>query len=411
MIFNIHPINLVRALSLALELSSGGLSRHHWRTAMIANRIAEQINLDAVSRQVLLYSTLLHDLGAAYNWAEKRRLQNFEINWNIHSHAEEGYKLLRDSEQFGMLALPIRHHHDSWDGSSPLGLNGEKIPLISRIINLADRLEILIRDNINIFEQRPHIISSVVELKGKYFDPYLVEVMEEIALQDSFWLDLINPHYYNNFFRHVDSLGRISFTIDDVIDIAEIFANVIDNTSRFTARHSHSVSIIAEFIARNKGYSDEEMKMMRIAGLLHDLGKLSVPNEILEKPGRLTADEMNVIKQHPYYTYRILEQIDGFEIIAEWAAFHHEALDGSGYPFRIEKKSLKLGSRIVAVADVFAALTEDRPYRTKLSRREVESIICSMAANKKLDTDIVADLFDTKNEAYEIMANVNRLTF
>lgn len=403
MLFTIHPINFIRALSLALELSAGGLSRHHWRTAMIADRIAEQVSLDAPARQILLYSALLHDIGAASNWKEKRKLQNFQISKDIFNHAEEGYNLLKDCAHFSALAVPIRHHHDYWDGSGPTGLAGDKIPLLSRIINLADRLEVLVRDNVYIFDQQQEIIAAIRDLQGKYFDPDLVEALECVSQQESFWLDLSNPNYYQNFFRHVDTLGRYNLDIDDIIDIAEIFAVVIDGTSRFTARHSRSVSIAAQFMAQSKGYSGEEVKMMRIAGLLHDLGKLAIPNEILEKPGKLTPSELAVIKQHPYYTYRILEQIDGFDTIAEWAAFHHETPDGLGYPFRVANNSLKLGSRIVAVADVFAALTEDRPYRQGLTQFEVEKIMRTMAANRKLDAELVEDLFRRKDEAFGLV--------
>ncbi|MDD4601583.1 3'3'-cGAMP-specific phosphodiesterase 1 [bioreactor metagenome] len=403
MLFTIYPINLVKALSLALELSSGGLSRHHWRTAMIAYRIGEQIDLDAANRQVLLYATLLHDLGAASNWKEKRKLTSLLVNEDIYTHAEAGYNLLKDSAQFGALAVPIRHHHDYWNGSSPSGIAGTEIPLISRIINLADRLEIMMLDNINIFEEKQRIMAAIQSLNGSYFDPELVSALEEISQQESFWLDLVNPHYYQNFFRHIDDVGRMSLNIDDVINIAEIFATVIDSTSRFTARHSRGVSIVAQFMAKNKGYSEAEIKMMRIAGLLHDLGKLAIPNEILEKPGKLTSAELAIIKQHPYYTYRILEQIDGFSTIAEWAAFHHETPDGAGYPFRIANRSLRLGSRIIAVADVFIALTEDRPYRPGMRQHEVENIMTTMAANNKLDADIVADLMIHKAEAFELV--------
>lgn len=407
--FNIQPINLVRALSLALELSTGGLSKHHWRTAMIANRIAEQINLDITERPVLLYATLLHDLGAASNWSEKRKLHGLEYNWDIYAHAEEGYNLLKDSVQFGTLAEPIRHHHDRWDGSNPSGLGGKDIPIISRIISLADRLEVMLRDDKYVFEQRAAILSNIRKFSGSYFDPDLVKALHEFARQESFWLDLANPHYYQNFFRNVDALGRIHLGIDDIINIAEIFATIIDSTSRFTARHSRSVSIVSAFMAQSKGYSLEEIKMMRIAGLLHDLGKLAVPNEILEKPDKLTEQEMAIVKQHPYYTYRILEQIDGFGIIAEWAAFHHETLDGAGYPFRTNENQLKLGSRIIAVADVFVALTEERPYRKQLEKKEVEKIMRSMVDNRKLDGNIVADLFGSNAEVFDLMETVNSL--
>lgn len=403
MIFNIHPINILRSLSIALELSNGGISRHHWRTAMISSRIAEHIGLEESERQVLVYAALLHDLGAASRWEERMKLTQLEIGKDSYHHAEAGYKLLKDSPQLSMLALPIRHHHDYWDGSSPSGVAGNNIPLLGRIINLADRIEILIKDNVYIFEQRPEILAAIRKLSGICFDPDLVKALHEFARQESFWLDLTNPHYYQNFFKNINTYGWMRFSIDDVISIAEIFATIIDHTSTFTATHSRSVSAIATFLARIKGYSLEEIKAIRIAGLLHDLGKLAIHNDILEKPGKLSEWEFAIIKQHPYYTYRILEQIDGFELIAEWAASHHETLDGSGYPFRANETTLRLGSRIVAVADVFAALTEVRPYRSSLPYEKVEQIMRNMADNRKLDIGIVADLFGNGHEAFSLM--------
>lgn len=401
--FNIYPINLLRALSMALELSTGGLSRHHWRTALISSRIAEYIGLSNAEQQPVIYAALLHDIGAVSRWEEKQRLHYFKQDSpDIYRHAESGYQLLKDSPQLGMLAEPIRHHHDCWDGSSPSGLAGKEIPLAGRIICLADRLEVLLRNDTFIFKQRPDILSALRQLSGVYFDPDLVKALHEFARQESFWLDLSNSHYYQNFFYNIDVYGLMKFTINDVLNIAEIFATIIDRTSSFTATHSRSVSHISAFLAEARGYSAEEVKAMRIAGLLHDLGKLAIPNEILEKPGKLNEWELAIIKQHTYYTYRILEQIDGFELIAEWAAYHHETLDGTGYPFRIGEKSLRLGSRIVAVADVFVALTERRPYRDTLPMDKVEKIMREMVVNRKLDGMIAADLFEGRHSAYSL---------
>lgn len=393
MIFNIYLTNLLRALSLALELSDGDLSRHHWRTAMIADRIAMHIGLPHSERQTLLYAALLHDIGAAARWEERRNLYTHQPLPDLKHHAEAGYLLLKDSRHFGAMALPIRHHHDYWDGSAPSGLAGRDIPLLSRILCLADTVEVLLRDDVYILEQRDGVMARVAGERGTKFDPELVRALEELAQQECFWLDLSNPHYYSTFFQNTYSFGQVYLNIDDVLDVADIFATIIDRTSRYTARHSRSVTEVAAFLAEVKGYSESEVKMMRIAGLLHDLGKLTVPNAILEKPGRLTEQEFSIVKQHAYYSYRILNEIDGFNIIAEWAAFHHERLDGTGYPFRIGKSSLRLGSRIVAVADVFAALAEDRPYRAALGLAEIEGIMSRMVAEEKLDEDLVHDLF------------------
>ena len=412
MIFTIHPSNLVAALSTALELSTRGLSRHHWRTAMVADRLAEAVGMAESDRQHLFYAALLHDLGAASNWSEKRKLATLKVGNDVYLHAENGYLLLKDSTQLGALADIIRHHHDRWDGNhadQPDRLSGGEIPLASRIINLADRLEILLRDNVDVFEQRPYILSALREMSGTYFDPELVKCLHGFARQESFWLDLTNANYYQNFFRGSNEFGHMRFSVDDVRDIAEIFATIIDSTSRFTGIHSRAVAMVSAFLAEVIGFSVDEVKLVRIAGLFHDLGKLAVPNEILEKPGRLTTQELAFIKQHPYYTYRILEQIDGFELICEWASFHHETLDGAGYPFRHKLSSLKLGSRIVSVADVFVALTENRPYRSALPMNQVEQIMRDMVNNRKLDGNIAAALFGNRDAVISLMEKILRI--
>jgi HD-GYP domain-containing protein (c-di-GMP phosphodiesterase class II) len=137
------------------------------------------------------------------------------------------------------------------------------------------------------------------------------------------------------------------------------------------------------------GFSEIECRMMSVAGYLHDIGKLAVPSEILEKPARLSNEEFNIMKSHVYHSYRILEAVSGLDIINTWASFHHERMDGKGYPFHIKGGELSLGSRIMAVADVFTAITEDRPYRKGMSGEHALKIIEDMAKNSSLDQSIV----------------------
>ncbi|SFL43110.1 HD domain-containing phosphohydrolase [Pelosinus propionicus] len=393
MVYNIHPINLFRALSLSLELSNGGLSHHHWRTAMISSRIGRSMNMMESQHEILVYTALLHDLGAASSWDERVKLRTFEVEDTIYDHAEVGYRLLKDSPILGVLAVYIRHHHDFYDGSSPSGLMGSEIPLISRIINVADRLDVLIDEEKYILGQKGSILSRLESLGGIYFDPEVIAALQTCSQQESFWLDLADTTYAQRFFDNVNQYGYTRFNVDDILDIAEIFAKIIDQTSSFTGAHSRNVAMISSFLAGLEGYSEEECKAIQIAGLLHDLGKLAVPKQLLEKTEKLVPREFDIIKQHAYYTYRILEQIDEFEVIAEWAAYHHETLDGRGYPFRMQEDRLKMGSRIVAVADIFAALTEDRSYRSLLSPSEVKKIMYSMVRHNKIDKKIVKNLF------------------
>lgn len=137
-----------------------------------------------------------------------------------------------------------------------------------------------------------------------------------------------------------------------------------------------------------------EVQLMEVAGNVHDLGKLAVPNAILEKPGKLSEEEFQVMKKHTYFTYTILNTIGGLRQLPEWAAFHHERLDGKGYPFHLSGETLDTGARIVAVADVFTALAEDRPYRKGMDSGKIVDIVRRMVAEDKLDGQVVQVLAD-----------------
>ena len=184
--------------------------------------------------------------------------------------------------------------------------------------------------------------------------------------------------------------------------MSKLFSYIIDFRSRFTATHSSGVAASSEALSRLVGFSERECRMMRIAGHLHDLGKLAVPAEILEKPAKLTEDEFNIIRSHTFYTYRILEPIGDLDVINTWGSFHHERLDGSGYPFHHKAQDLSLGSRIMAVADVFTAITEDRPYRKEMPSERALQVLQQMADSSALDSNIVSLLrvhFDEINSS------------
>lgn len=399
--FEICPIHLIKSLSTALELAVNGVHRHHWQTAVIADHIARAAEVEELERRSIVYAALLHDIGAASNWQERRRIQEpaYRASQGVFKHAEAGFWLLREAPMLSEFAEAIRHHHDAWNGRNYSGTYGEQIPLAGRILHLADNIEVGIKDGQFILEQADDILASVCSESGKAFDPKLIDVFRNLGKAEYFWLDIVNPEYHERFFRELDVYGSVRYSLDDAIKIARIFSRIIDKMSRFTARHSQDVSQMAAFLAEGLGFSGDEVKAMRIAGLLHDLGKLAIPNEILEKAGPLDEREFRMIKQHTYYTYRILEQIDHFDVIAEWAAYHHETLDGCGYPFRIAGESLSLGSRIMAVADIFTALSEQRPYREPMEQRKVKRIMESMVDRNKIDGMVVKYLFDHHKEA------------
>ncbi|MDL2307346.1 HD domain-containing protein [Desulfovibrio sp. OttesenSCG-928-C06] len=404
--FSINTMDLVRTLSTALDLVVGGVSMHQMRTAAVCRYISDEMGSSPTSQQVLLNAALLHDIGAAPDLDERRRLasaaQTELFGAKIYRHAEAGWELLRESLCFGEESGIIRHHHDRWEGGNPSGLSGRDIPLASRIISLSDRVEVQIDKTRPVLGQREDICARIAEQKGKDFDPDVVEAFLACAARECFWLDITHAELWDSAFApsHWESTR---FTAPQMLNVASLFATLIDRKSAFTATHSRSVSNVAVLLASRMSFCQNELYLMKIAGLLHDLGKLAIHNSILEKPGPLTPDEMQAMRQHTYYTYRLLEQIDAMQQVAQWAAFHHETLDGKGYPFQLGADMLPLGSRIMAVADIFVALAENRPYRNRMEATSVKRIMTSMADRGKIDPRVLDILFSLYDEADAIV--------
>ena len=149
--------------------------------------------------------------------------------------------------------------------------------------------------------------------------------------------------------------------------IAQVFAEIVDAKSPFTGAHSQRMTLFAVSTAIELGWNKTDVNELRRAALLHDLGKLTVPNMILDKPGALTPSEWEIMRMHSYYTERILEHVPGFEWLAFASAAHHERLDGSGYCRGLHGEQIPQLSRVLAVADVYDALSTRRPYRPALS--------------------------------------------
>ncbi|MDR2076872.1 MAG: HD domain-containing protein [Desulfovibrio sp.] len=406
--FNINSVSLIRSLSMSLGLAVDGITHHHWRAAAICQYISGSLKLPVAEKQRLFCAALLHDIGAASSMDERQKLgdPNLETRASIHDHAEEGYNLLKSSPCFNDLAESVRYHHHAWLGGNPSGLRGDFIPLNSRIIYVADRVEILLDPRKPVLSQSDGIKEFIREGRGTRYDPMVVDAFLYASRKDSFWLDMGNPEYMNTFFNGLRNLGLTGYSASEMLHIAGMFAKLIDRMSAFTATHSKSVSLVAVLLASEHSFSETELCMMEIAGLLHDLGKLAVPNSILEKPGALTKEEMRTMRQHTYFTYRILENMDNLGPIPAWAAFHHETLDGAGYPFMLNETALSLGSRIMSVADIFVALAEDRPYRKRLEKNMVRKIMLDMAGNHKIDGRVVGVLLDLYQQADDIVLSL-----
>lgn len=399
----VKPYQYIKALSMTLELSTTGISKHHLGTAILCKAFGEAMNLYHREMQTLIVAALLHDIGAASQWEEKLFIVHNDNDDRIFDHAEKGYHILNQFPLLKDVALVVRYHHDRYSGSNPSGFIGDEIPLLSRILHFADRIDVLIDLNKNIMLQKESITIDI--LSSDFYDPKLFPIFEHLALKESFWLNIVSVEYEYLFDDFDSFFGKYELNIDDLIDLSKIFASIIDASSLYTYNHSYNVANVAKLLSK-QNFEDESMhKKFYLAGLLHDLGKLAVPNQILNKQGRLDDIEILLMKQHPYYSMFILAKVEGFEDLANWVGHHHEFEDGFGYPDRLVASEINIGIRILQLADIFCALTENRPYRKALNNQEIINELMKFVKQKKLDNSMVQQI---SNKIESFVQCVNR---
>jgi HD-GYP domain-containing protein (c-di-GMP phosphodiesterase class II) len=219
-----------------------------------------------------------------------------------------------------------------------------------------------------------------------------VDAFVNVAVSEAFWFCLEREQVdsYASTWTERERKCRVDFK--DVRSLVNLFSYIVDAKSPFTAEHSIGVGRLARYLGEQMKLSEKSCDTLELAGLLHDLGKLRVPDKYIEKPGRLTQQEYSLVQRHSFDTYNILKNIPGFEEVALWTSQHHERLDGSGYPYHLCDAALSLEARIVAVADVFQALSQNRPYRTAMQPAAVLEVLQEGACAGKLDKNVVASV-------------------
>ncbi|MGB9680095.1 MAG: HD domain-containing phosphohydrolase [Thermoanaerobacteraceae bacterium] len=361
---------LLSALSLALDVQEYKNMGHARRVAYIALRISYMLGLKDEEIKKIYYSALLHDIGKGDIYEDF----NTDEWWKHSVRGSEIVKNLPYGEYFSDI---IKYHHENYDGSGHFKLKGDFIPLGAQIIFISDQFDtkyIPLINNEREYNIRLIITEHIKKNINKLFNPIIASVLLELTKQEKFWLDY-KFFDMKSILERIEPKDWIQIDIDELEAIAEVFAKIIDNRSRFTYNHSKGIAKLAYKMAKTIGYDEITARKMRIAGLLHDLGKLAIPNSILDKPGKLNDEEFMIIKSHTYYTKKILKELEGIDDIIEWGANHHEKLDGSGYPEELKGDEIGINDRHMAICDMYQALTEDRPYRKGLSSKEAIEII------------------------------------
>ncbi|MDX1270011.1 MAG: HD domain-containing protein, partial [Oceanisphaera sp.] len=314
-----------------------------------------------------------------------------EMEWdNAQEHCHVGHEMLAGFQPLAELAPIILYHHTKWEELSSLPVD-EEDALFANLIFLVDRVDALTASHYgkDLLTAREGVCEHIASLSGSLFAPQLVELFMQVSQSEAFWLSLEPPHL-ERFLFHMEREHQPVFVgMDELKSLARLFGQVVDAKSRFTLEHSEGVAALARFLAERMGLPAEQCEKIEVAGLLHDLGKLKIPDEVLEKPAPLDGDERAVMHRHSFESYQILRRIDGLEDVARWASYHHEVPNGSGYPFHVGAAELGLEARIIAVADVFQALAQERPYRGPLPPEQIVAIIQEMAEHDRLDRAVV----------------------
>ena len=408
--FRIPVFDLLVSVTEALDLVSNVLVDHHKKVAYLSLQIASEMDLSTEQQRQVAVAALLHDIGAI-SLDERMQALEFELT-DTQAHSERGAQLMGMFPPLSAEAEIIRHHHAHWDCAEADQPCGEDVPLTCHVVHLADRISVLLGERKTILPRSQEITERITGLSGTLFAPQVVDPFAALAHKESFWLDAVSPSLGTLLRRRI-RLAPVELNLDGLTELANVFRRIVDYRSRFTATHSSGVAASAETLAGLLGFSERDCQLMRVAGYLHDLGKLAVPNEILDKPAKLTPEEFAVIRSHTYYTSKILEPMGALQTVNEWGALHHERLDGNGYPFHMDKRDLSLGSRIMAVADVFTAITEDRPYREGMTEERALKVLKSMAGHA-LDGSIVGVLeehYDALNRARSTAQERSRAEF
>ncbi|MCK6396471.1 HD-GYP domain-containing protein [Zoogloea sp.] len=399
---------LIGALSHALDITEGQPEGHCVRCCWIGMHVGRAMGLSDEALWELYYTLLLKDLGCSSNAARICELYltddlSFKHDFKsvdgslpkvlkfvightglgaslsdrfktiahifrngddiaqelIETRCTRGASISRQLRFSEAVAMGIHGLDEHWDGSGrPAKLAGEAIPIFSRIALLAQVVDVF-----NVSGGMDAACREVEDRSGSWFDPAVVAAFRRVAESAEFWEKLAEPGLDGAVFALEPGRFVVPLDEDYLDEIAAAFGQVVDSKSPYTAGHSSRVALYTDRIAEALGIDPARRRWLRRGALLHDMGKLGVSNAILDKPGKLDGDEWAAVQRHALYTESILSRIDAFEELARVSGAHHERLDGKGYPRGLQGEAISLETRIITTADIFDAITAERPYR------------------------------------------------
>jgi HD-GYP domain-containing protein (c-di-GMP phosphodiesterase class II) len=382
------------ALTGALDLVGVDEVHHGKRVALMADATAAQLGWNRMARRDLTFAGLLHDCGVART--REHRVMSETLEWSgAEGHCLRGEAYLAACPPLSKYRQVIRHHHTRWEDLQRMDATDE-LRLHANLVFLAESADVLVADHYcgdsmgsELLWQYPQAVDRLRALGGTLFCPELVEAFSEAAQRESFWLCMDSAYVDEEVALRLADADPIELDTRGALAVAGLFARTVDAKSAYTLDHSRRVAGIARLLAGRLGIAGERLDMIEIAALLHDIGKLRVPEEIIDKPAALTPQERAFVQRHSYDTTRLLSRVFPGLPIADWAGMHHENLLGTGYPEHRHGGSIPLEARLVALSDIFQAMSQERPYRGRWTATQVMQHVDELRALGRLDAEMV----------------------
>lgn len=378
------------------------LKDHHRRTAIIAYQLGNAYGLEDEQLSNLILAASIHDIGAL-SVVERDQLIKIDVE-DPEPHEILGEKIIKEFKPFDQIGKIIRHHHIVHQDVLSGKVQESEVPLECYFLHLADRVDILLTANTDLNTQRKIVSDSINERFGTIFSPLLERTFNDIVKLEDFWDSINQSSFYDLLFMSVDN-EYYNLEDNDMEDLALLFARVVDYKSSWTTTHSQSVGILARRIGELLEFDPEICFELKIAGYLHDVGKVGISTEVLDKPGKLEEQEYKMMKRHALYSSLILSNIEGLKNITKWAVNHHEKRDKSGYPMKLSKDHFSIEMDVIAFADIFTALAEDRPYRNGMSSENIVKILAEFVPDQ-LNESVFQAIRLNIDELYSLQHNL-----
>ena len=378
--------------SLVDQISDGDI-HHSRRVAVMAWRVGRRMKLSAEDLDDLLVASLIHDCGIDSPREYMATVNH--LGWGSEdAHCQRGCELIRDCSLLSRYGNIVRYHHTPWRQLHDADIS-EREKILTNILFCVDRSYVGYHAMChqvgadNIINHKSEIMQTLERLGEHAVAPDIKQAFLDVARTDGFWMSLY-PDFLDSALSPLNNDdGEVrQVTLEQMRNVGALISRLVDVKSHFTHDHSERVSFIATQLAERIGLDAASVQELEIAALLHDVGKQKAPESILLKPGQLDDNERAIIKRHAIGTEMVLNSLFPDSKLVEWAANHHEKMDGSGYPYGLEASQLDICSRILTVSDIFQALTQERPYRGRMSCGDAIDLIGNMVDKGELDSEI-----------------------